>query len=247
MPPRLLPYAPEEISQELEEMPGLVEEALGVLQKMRDRYPQGRDAVDKIATSLAGFAEMVGRDCEERNERKSEREEFEGWRDQMSEWLAARVRQQQENLADGQASPPNETATAPPSDNTPPAPSISTPPASPQQEVPSLAQSYIIEKAEEFILYDFTPDLLCVARNGHIDPDSDFYHVMDVARAIQELAEEHGLLEHATAISRKRISVNRSILERQRAGEQLRRAVCVGNGPKKVEKRGSSWWRWWRR
>jgi len=238
---------PEEISLELKEMPGLVEEALGVLQKIRNRYPQGRDAVDKIASSLAGFAEMVGRDCEERNARKSEREEFEGRMHQRSEWLAAGLRLQQENLADGQASRPDEPATAPPSDVTPLAASISTPPAPPQQEVQALAQDYIKEKAEEFILYDFTPDLISVTRTGHMDPDSDFYHVMDVARAIQELAEEHGLLEHATAFSRKRISVNRSILERQRAGEQLRRAVCVESRGGKVKRKGFWGWCWWRR
>ncbi|KAH6870082.1 hypothetical protein BKA58DRAFT_401660 [Alternaria rosae] len=241
------PTNPEGISQELKEMPGLVEEALGVLQKMRDRYPQGRDDLEKIASSVGGFAEMIVRDCEERDARKSEREEFEGRRHQKREALATRERQRQDNSADGQTSPPNETPTAPFSDTTMLVPPVSTPTAAPQQEVPPSVQEYIMGKAEAFILYNFTRDLSSVTRTGHVDPDSDFYHVMDLARVVQDLAEEYGLLEVATAISRKRINVNRGILEQQRAEEELRRASCVEYVGGKVKRRGFWRWSWWRR
>ncbi|KAI4940747.1 hypothetical protein J4E86_010719 [Alternaria arbusti] len=176
------PTHPEEISQELKEMPGLVEEALGVLQKMRDRYPQGRDAVDKISNSLAGFADMVGRDCEERNARKSERGLFERRRHQMRVRGTLAEHARQDGTVDGQVPPPDEPATAPSSDITPPTPSISTPSAPLQLPDPISMREFITLQAEAVLAHDFTLDLASVTRTGQVDPGSDFFRVMDTAQ-----------------------------------------------------------------
>jgi len=257
------PTHPEEISQELKEMPDLVEEALGVLQQMRDRYPQGRHAVDKIESSLASFADMVGRDCAERNARKSERGLFERRRHQMRVWGTLAEHARQDGTVDGQVTPPDEPATAPSSDTTPPAPSISTPSAPPQLPDPILMWEFITLQAEAILAHDFTLDLQSVTRTGQVDPGSDFFSIMDLAQDVRHLAEEHGLLEIATAISRRCISVNRAIsdeqrrlaappasmemVERHRREEELRRAACVENGPRRPRRRGFWGWCRWRR
>jgi len=234
-------------------MPGLVEEALAVLQKMRDRYPQGRHAVDKISNSLAGFADMVGRDCEERNARKSERELFERRRHQMRVWGTMAEYPRQEGTVDGQVPPSDEPVTAPSSDGTPLA--LSAPRLS--------MREFITLQVEAILAHDFTPDLQSVTRTGQVDPDSDFFSIMDLAQDVRHLAEEHGLLDVATSISRRCISVNRAIsdeqrrlaappasiemVERHRREEELRRAACVENGPGKVKRKGFWRWGWWRR
>ena len=248
------PTHPEEISQELKEMPGLVREALALVQKMRDRYPQGRDAVDKIASSLDEFAEMVGRDCEERNARKSEREEFEERRHHMRAWVTLAEHTRQDGAVDGQVPPPNEPATAPSSDTIPPEPSISTPSALLQLPPPMSMQEYINIQAEAFLAHDFTLDHQSVTRTGQVDPGSDFFSFMDLAQDVRHLAEEYGLLEVATTISRRCISVNRAISdeqrrlrappasrglsERHRREAELRRATRVQNEPGRPRRRG---------
>jgi len=234
-------------------MPDLVEEALGVLQKMRDRYPQGRDAVDKISNSLAGFADMVGRDCEERNARKNERGLFERRRHQMRVWGTLAEHTRQDGTVDGQVLPPDEPAIAPSSDVTPLA--LSAPPLS--------MQEFVTLQAEAVLAHDFTLDLASVTRTGQVDPGSDFFSVMDLAQDVRHLAEEYGFLEVATAISRRCISVNRAIsdeqrrlaappasvemVERHRREEELRRAACVENGPGRPRRRGFWGWCRWRR
>jgi len=257
------PTHPEEISQELKEMPSLVEEALGVLQKMRDRYPQGRDAVDKIASSLDGFAKIAGRDCEERNARKGERELFERRRHQMRVWGTVAEHTRQDGTINGQVPPPNEPATAPPIDITPPAPSISTPLAPPQLPAPISMREFVTLQAEAILAHDFTLDLQSVTRTGQVDPASDFFSIMDLAQDVRHLAEEYGLLDVATTISRRCISVNRAIsdeqrrlaappaslemVERHRREEELRRAAYVESGPGRPKRRGFWGWCRWRR
>ena len=164
----------------------------------------------------------------------------------MRVWGTLAEYPRQDGTVDGQVPPQDEPTTA-------------LPPRAAQMSM----REFITLQAEAILAHDFTLDLQSVTRTGQVDPASDFFSIMDLAQDVRHLAEEHGLLDVATSISRRCISVNRAIsdeqrrlaappatmemVERHRREEELRRAACVENGPGRSRRRGFWGWFRWRR
>jgi hypothetical protein len=206
---------PEEITDEIRELPELFRQLFNLLDEVKKRYPQQRKMVASMEGMIAHLGEKVLEDIEERKERTRIREAA-----QQRLHGQHRLGEVENNLPTEETLPLDFVPITSPTETTVTDNGVI---MGPNFIVfPSAALSAIRQETAAFLAHDFAPDLAAVNGSRGIVPDAVIHTRLQNAERLAERAEAFGLAVAAEDIRRRRATILNAIVSSQeRVSRQL--------------------------